>query len=859
MNVFKFYKETEAESKKLFSQNGEIISAYNSHILKLLLFFALAVCFVFSIISLIPNIGYLYQLKYQVFFSISLCVFFIFSVVTLFASEFVARHSVFAMYLFIVLLDACSIVLNLLSDKIPPYTVTLGFLILVPVLMLDSRVRVITIDLTVLVTSLVLSYYFKSDYYFFLDCINCIAFTVVGILAGDRFRINNIRYLDLKEHELDRNIEVLRAKNEAKTTFLANMSHEIRTPINAVLGLNEMILRESSEPNVLTYAGEIKNAGRSLLSIINDILDFSKIEANKMVIIPVEYELNALISDMASMIHPQAMQKGLLLRITVDEDTPNVLYGDDVRIKQCILNLLTNAVKYTNEGYIDLVVSYTMLNDRELNLKVQVKDTGAGIKQENLARLFSAFERIEEKRFRSTEGTGLGITIVQRLLNKMDSSLQVESEYGSGSDFWFEIRQGIIRNDPIGKIDGYIKEVEASAQKATYHELFRAPAARILVVDDMKINLDVISGLLKRTRVQIDTCLNGHDAIRMVQEHPYDLIFIDHRMPELDGIQTFHAMQRLNDSKNWLTPCIALTANAIYGAKEMYLKEGFTDYISKPVDYTKLEELMMKYLPKNLVQKVSQADASSDNAATEREPFLTAYYKVPGINASAALDFCGDVEVLKGAVHDYYETITMQSDLIEKYAANGDIKNYMILVHGLKSSSRLVGAEQLSKDAAYLEQCAKDERTDEIERLTGNLVATFRSLKKPFAEVLGEKYSDDEAAAPEKTPSVAAPGMQADSGARADAEQDADSEKQADDVQKEIPVISVSQLEDALNGIAEFVRVDDFGAAENILDMLKEYKVPLDSDEVVNKLRKAIADKDKNTALSLLEKKSVQE
>ena len=849
MGVIDYYKKTAEESKKLFSQNRDIIDAYNFHILKILLFFSVAACFILSMLSLIPAITMLYHLKFQIFFSASLCVFFIYAVISMFAAEFVSRHSVVAVYIYIIFADTFSVMVNLLTSRLPPYTVTIGFLVAVPMLMMDSRIRVMIVHVIIAAICLYLSYYFKSDDYFLTDCIDCFVFTSVGIFAGDRFRMNNIRYLDLKEHELDRNVEVLRAKNEAKTSFLANMSHEIRTPINAVLGLNEMILREGTEPNVLTYANEIQSAGRSLLSLINDILDFSKIEANKMVIIPVEYALDSMINDLANMIRPRAEERGLKLRISIDEKTPNVLYGDDVRIKQCILNLLTNAVKYTNEGYIDLNVSYVALNDRELNLTVHVKDTGAGIKPENLAKLFSAFERIEEKRFRTTEGTGLGITIVQRLLGKMDSSLQVESEYGTGSDFWFEIRQGIVKNEPIGKFSERIKEAESASHKSTYRELFHAPDAHILVVDDMKINLDVISGLLKRTRVQIDTALNGHDAIRMVQEHPYDLIFLDHRMPELDGIQTLHAMQKLNDSKNWLTPCIALTANAIYGAKEMYLKEGFADYISKPVDYNKLEELMIKHLPKNLVQKVSASGQIDSEEPVERDPFLQAYYKVDGINASAALDFCGDVEVLKGAVHDYYDSISMQSDLIEKYAEQGDIKNYMILVHGLKSSSRLVGAEKLSRDAAYLEQCAKDERLDEINKLTSELLNQFRSLKKPFAQVLGEKYVETEGQSPAKENDASAEEGAGQSKEGQAAEPSPESESAGQEEKKAMPE---EQLRGALDAIAEFIRADDYGAAENILFMMEEYKIPLESDESYDKIKKAILAKDKDTALSLL-------
>ena len=832
MGILRYYNTTEKENQKLISQNKDIINAYNFHILKIFLFLSVAVCFVLSLLSMIPGLDSLNQYKYQLFFSISLGVFFVFSVISLIAGEFVARHSIFAMYTLIIMADTFSVVVNLLGVPPSPYTVTLGFLILVPMLMMDSRSRVIVVNGIVLVVVLMLSYYFKSDDYFMADTINCITFSAVGVFAGDRFRMHNIRYIDLKEHELDRNIEVLRAKNEAKTAFLANMSHEIRTPINAVLGLNEMILRESTEQNVLTYAGDIKNAGKTLLALINDILDFSKIEANRMVIIPTEYQLDSMVNDLVNMTTPRAKERGLKLRVNVAEDMPNVLFGDDIRIKQCILNLLTNAVKYTNEGYIDLIFSWTPINDRELQLKVQVKDTGTGIREENLEKLFNAFVRIEESQFRTTEGTGLGITIVQRLLEKMDSTLNVESEYGSGSTFWFEIRQRIVRKDPIGNLSERMKVVE-SHNLSLYRETFHAPSARILVVDDMKINLDVFCGLLKRTRIQIDTAVSGNEALGMAHEHHYDIIFIDHRMPEMDGIETLHALRLQKvagkDEAPKMTPCIALTANAITGAREMYLKEGFVDYISKPVDYVKLEELLMKYLPKHLVQKVSLLQDSTSMESNERDTFMSGFYKIPGINASAALDFCGDLEVLKGAVRDYYDGITMQSDLIEKYAAQGDIKNYTILVHALKSSSRLIGAEQLSKDAAYLEQCGKDNSAEEIERLTPDLLAQFRSLKNPLGLLLGEKTGVNAAAAGEI--------------------ESAGEEKEAAE-REEIPA---EQLKGALDALSEFIHAEDFGAAENILSMVEEYKIPLDSEESYIKIKDAIYAKDKATALSLLD------
>ena len=384
-----------------------------------------------------------------------------------------------------------------------------------------------------------------------------------------------------------------RRASEAKSAFLANMSHEIRTPINAVLGMDEMILRESEEPEILSYAGDIQSAGNTLLSIINDILDFSKVEEGKMEILPSQYDLSSVINDLVNMIRPRAEKKGLFFTVKVDENTPHLLFGDEIRIRQCALNILTNAVKYTEEGSVEFSVSYEKAEDKTIFLRIRVKDTGIGMKEEDMERLFSPFERIEEERNRSVEGTGLGMSITKQLLNLMGSRLEVESVYGSGSDFSFAVEQEVVDQKGIGSFAG---RFETEKEKESYRELFHAPDARILMVDDTEMNLTVMHGLLKKTGIRIDDALSGREALALSGKNDYDVLFIDHMMPDMDGIETLRRIREKD--RNSDVPAVALTANAISGAREMYLNAGFDDYLSKPIDGERLEKLLMDLLPK---------------------------------------------------------------------------------------------------------------------------------------------------------------------------------------------------------------------------------------------------------------------
>ena len=446
------------------------------------------------------------------------------------------------------------------------------------------------------------------------------------------------------------------AANQAKSAFLSNMSHEIRTPINAVLGMDEMILRESSEPQIIGYAEDIRSAGTSLLGIVNDILDFSKIEAGKMDIIPVEYEFLSVVNDLYNLIRKRAEDKDLKLILELDPKIPSIMYGDEIRIKQVITNILTNAVKYTEKGSVTFTVKrlddddetsgqslkqaenetsgqslkqaenetseQARVKSKDVRLKVSIKDTGIGIKEEDIDKLYNAFERIEEERNRTVEGTGLGMNITGNLLSLMGSSLSVNSVYGEGSEFSFVIDQKIVRDEPIGEISE--RFTKSNAMRGRYRERFKAPEAKILVVDDTSMNLDVIKNLLKKTKIQIDTALSGAEALELVKKEYYDIIFLDHRMPQMDGMECLKRMRGLEDHKCPDSPVISLTANAISGAREEYINAGFADYLSKPIDSGKLEEMLIRYLPADKVKIMP------DKAGTDKTRKTTSKYSHAG-------------------------------------------------------------------------------------------------------------------------------------------------------------------------------------------------------------------------------------
>lgn len=631
-----------------------------------------------------------------------------------------------------------------------------------------------------------------------------------------------------EEHELEKKLEVAKRASEAKSTFLSNMSHEIRTPINAILGMDEMILRESTQEDILKYAEDIRSAGNSLLGIVNDTLDFSKIEAGKLEIVPVEYACSSVINDLINMIRKRAEDKGLELIVKIDPDIPNILYGDEIRIKQVMTNILTNAVKYTEEGSVKFEIQTKCHKEDNIILRFVVSDTGIGIKEEDMPKLFGAFERIDERHNRTIEGSGLGMAITQDLLEMMGSKLEVSSIYGMGSVFAFDLQQKIIDEEPIGDFEQALKR--SIAKRKEYHESFTAPDAKILVVDDTVMNLTVIENLLKKTKIHIDTATSGMECIEKLNHNKYDMIFLDHRMPEMDGIETFRLIRKheLLDKEN--TPVIALTANAISGSREMYLKEGFDDYISKPIDPTHLEVVILKYLlPKGLAI-VTDDDDSEDTDKTNKyisgketagkdEDGLDSFdpdTQVPkwirgitGIDVNKGLYNCGSPQGYEDALRVYEEGADDSISIIEKSYESSDYDNYTIKVHAIKSSSRIIGAGSLGSLAEELEN-AGNERNDDIIKLKTPV------LLKEYIELV-------------------------DSIRKADPRR---SEQEGNSIFKEL--IPIDKLREAYEAMSEISQMYDYDSMIMVLEQIDEYELPDDQKAVYKKLKEAVHKADWN-------------
>ena len=429
--------------------------------------------------------------------------------------------------------------------------------------------------------------------------------TLVGISIRETYDENGDPFMIIcyvqdysEEEEILAKLEIA---NRSKGEFLSNMSHEIRTPVHAILGLNEMVQRKSTDSGIREYAENIENSGSVLLSIISDILDVSSIEGGAIEIREEPYSLGNLIRDLRILSQERCAKKDLKFQINVDETLPDALIGDATRIRQVITNLLTNAIKYSDCGQVTLEVKRGGEDAGKLQkgdtvlLSVHVLDTGKGIRKEDQKKLFGAFERVDESRNRRVEGTGLGLSISYHYVKAMGGELAFDSEYGKGSDFYFSIPQMVDQALPCVKL-GEVK----SSESRRYEVAFTAPNARILAVDDNEVNLEVLKLLLTETQIQIDSCNCGMDAIELMKNNHYDLLLLDHMMPQMDGIELFEIIKRDHLSE---APVIVLTANAIEGAKEMYLEKGFTDYISKPIASQKLEEMLYEYLPGNLTGK----------------------------------------------------------------------------------------------------------------------------------------------------------------------------------------------------------------------------------------------------------------
>lgn len=501
------------------------------------------------------------------------------------------------------------------------------------------------------------------------------------------------------------------AANEAKSRFLANMSHEIRTPINAVLGMDEILLRECQDDNIKKYALDIQGAGQALLSLVNDILDFSKIESDRLEIVNTEYALGDLVSSSTNLITLRAIDKGLFFHVERTDYLPSVLYGDEIRIRQIITNLLTNAVKYTKAGEVCLYIGW-----EEDCLLIKVKDTGIGIKEESMQDLFTSFIRLDEKKNRNIEGTGLGLAITKQLVELMGGTIEVQSIYGEGSEFTAKIPQKIVNASNV-------ESFERKQQNESTKDLdeFHVDNVRILVVDDVKMNLKVVSGLLNGTGVTVDTAESGMAAISMVEDQQYDMIFLDHMMPQMDGIETFATLKEKYPEKMMDLPVIMLTANAIAGVEKEYEAEGFWGYLSKPVSREALCGVILKFVngkeqnvKKQAVQGLeTQKEAVQELNAQKQDPISIIKMQLEEFDEKLALEYCaGMPDLLLDMLKEY-----AASDIAERmrmaFLAK-DYDSYRIAVHSLKSTSLMIGFKALSEEAKALEMAAKENQISYI-------------------------------------------------------------------------------------------------------------------------------------------------
>ena len=547
--------------------------------------------------------------------------------------------------------------------------------------------------------------------------------------------------------------QIAEHSNAAKSEFLANMSHEIRTPINAVMGMNEIILRESAQArerlpedrdkvrevlsDISGYAGVIDTAGKNLLDIINGILDISRIEAGKLEIRESEYRLSSVLNDVCSMIRFRARSRNLSFLADVSGQLPDRLYGDGVRVRQILLNILSNAVKYTLRGSVTLSVAGEITGADTVTLAITVRDTGVGIREEDLSRLFEKFERIGPGEDGSVEGTGLGLAIVKSLLDMMGGSIAVDSVYGSGSVFTVILPQKFVSAEPIGD---FMERFERSDDPGDAPaDLFRAPEAHILVVDDTRMNLSVTEGLLKNTEIRIDSALSGSEALQQTLYTPYDLILMDQRMPEMDGTEALHLLREQKDGLNSGTPVICLTADAISGARERYMAEGFTDYLSKPINSRELRRCLLQHLPPEKIIPVAESSREEPAADTEGIASLLA----AGIDIPQGLAYCQhDTSLYRSVLGEYAGSAGEKAERLQQYFDAADWPNYAILVHAVKSTSGTIGAARLSETAARLEQAAKQADAETIRQEHAGLIDLYRRTTDAILSVC----------APENTP-----------------------------------------------------------------------------------------------------------
>ena len=593
--------------------------------------------------------------------------------------------------------------------------------------------------ISTLAMSMIVGFYTQSTHTMTVFCFGTVVIIVINwiiMIMAKAITFQNRKSFE-QERSLDDLLKVVEAKcddaqtaTRSKTRFLAHVSHEIRTPINSIMGMNELIIRETSEEEIREYAIETKVAAESLLGIINDILDISRIEAGKVRFCRVKFNLPKIIGDVYNLIKFRAQTKDLDFIITADRKIPTVVMGDDIRLKQIITNLLTNAVKYTNKGSITLDLK--MLSEDEI--RISVKDTGIGIKEEDLQRVFSAFDRLEETRNRSVEGTGLGLNITTELLEMMGSKLEVNSVYGEGSEFYFVLKLDIVDPTPMGEL----KLNDRVIRSEEYNASFEAPDAHVLVVDDNDINRSVFTKLLKHTKIKITEAENGEDCLLKTQNTHFDVIFMDHMMPVMDGTEAFKRLRKQENGKCRNTPVVMLTANAVIGAKTEYSNMGFNGFLTKPIDYKKLEEMLYSLLDAKLVKSAPPKTRHSKNEPVETIEFP----EIPGVDWSYARMHIADDELILETVKLFCAAAKSHLNELDLYVDSIDsessLDSYRIKVHGMKSSAAIIGIVPLAGMAAELENCAKSADTEAIKAMHPIFARRWLSLSGALQQSLFE-------------------------------------------------------------------------------------------------------------------------
>lgn len=558
--------------------------------------------------------------------------------------------------------------------------------------------------------------------------------------------------LQRKSEELEETKNAAKKAERARDIFLANMSHELRTPINTILGLNELILRDSQDEVVKEYAKDIRQAGNTLLSLVSDILDFSKMEADKVELNEGIYNVSSLLNDLINGISVQLRKKKLDLVLKIAKDIPYKLFGDEIHIRQIIGNLLSNAVRYTEKGKITLQLEWKDVSKDSIEIYVIVKDTGVGIKEEDIPKLFMAFQRMDSTLHSENDKTGLGLAIANSLVEMMGGKLKAQSVYGKGSAFSFKIVQKVVERDPLGDFEKQYRESLHNIED--YREKFIAPMGRILVVDDNAMNLAVAQGLLKATRLQVDVASSGEECLELIKRKTYHLICMDHMMPVMDGVQTLHAIRELEGNPSRDIPVIALTANAVAGAREFYLKKGFQDYLTKPIEADKFEDMLIAYLPENVVYLTKNRSISDENgdAGDENEfDIRESQLHLMGFNARNGLRYMGGDKALYGKVlQDFYSILQEKGAALQDFLKKGDMPGYTIVVHSLKGNARNVGADDLADEAFELEKMAKAGQLEDVTVRSPILFSMMKNMSNSLrvyleSEETGEKKEEDKA------------------------------------------------------------------------------------------------------------------